>query len=99
MKVSSSAALATLTVTPKDANDPAIQLVMTLASKLQLSVTEVKKGALTLELPSGQTLSQRNAILRCLGGMGLHMLLMINSWVAIPRHPRPLLITPWPWHP
>jgi len=72
MKVSSSAALATLTVTPGDVNDPAIQLVMALASKLQLSVKHVKKGAISLELPSGKTLSQRNAILRCLGGMGLH---------------------------
>ena len=74
MKVSSSAALATLTVTPADANDPAIQLVMSLASKLQVVIKNEanKKGSLSLELPSGQTLSQRNAILRCLGGMGLH---------------------------
>lgn len=72
MKFASSAALATLTITPKDENDPAIQLVISLASKLQLTVKKVKKGALGLELTSGQTLSQRNAILRCLGGMGLH---------------------------
>jgi len=73
MKVSSSAALGTLTVTPSDlANDPTLQFVIQLANSLQLTVKQPKKGALSLELPSGATLSQRNAILRCLAGMGLH---------------------------
>lgn len=73
MKVSSSAALGTLTVTPKDlADDPALQFVIQVANSLQLTVQQPKKGSLSLALPSGATLSQRNAILRCLAGMGLH---------------------------
>lgn len=73
MKVSSSAALATLTVTPKDlSDDPTLQFVVHLASKLQLTVVQPAKGNLGLQLPCGTMLSQRNAILRCLAGMGLH---------------------------
>ena len=73
MKVSSSAALATLTVTPNElSNDPTLQFVVHLASKLQLTVAQPAKGSLSLQLPCGTMLSQRNAILRCLAGMGLH---------------------------
>jgi aminoacyl tRNA synthase complex-interacting multifunctional protein 1 len=75
MKVPSSAALGTLTVTAKDLKeDPLLQLVTKLASSLQLTVVTPtnKKAPLSLELPSGKTLSQRNAIIRCLCGMGLH---------------------------
>ena len=73
MKVSSSAALATLTVTANDlSGDPTLQFVVAVASKLQLTLNQPKKGNLSLELPSGAVLSQRNAILRCLAGMGLH---------------------------
>jgi aminoacyl tRNA synthase complex-interacting multifunctional protein 1 len=73
MKVDSSAALGTLTVTAKDlSDDPTLQFVIQLANSLQLTVKQPKKGPLGLELPSGTILSQRNAILRCLAGMGLH---------------------------
>ncbi len=73
MKVSSSAALATLTVTPKDLSvDPTLQFVVHLANKLQLTLIQPPKGTLSLQLPCGTILSQRNAILRCLAGMGLH---------------------------
>lgn len=73
MKVESSSALGTLTVTTKDLeSDAALKLVVTLANSLQLTLKEQKKGTLSLELPSGSVLSQRNAILRFLSGMGLH---------------------------
>jgi methionine--tRNA ligase beta chain len=73
MKVTSSAALATLTVSVQDINaDPSLQLVVQLASSLQLTVNKTKKASLSLELISGAILSQRNAIIRCLCGMGLH---------------------------
>eukprot|EP00934_Nitzschia_sp_Nitz4_P000922 Nitzschia sp. Nitz4//scaffold60_size111251//94161//95462//NITZ4_004161-RA/size111251-processed-gene-0.17-mRNA-1//1//CDS//3329555606//922//frame0 len=74
MKVSSSAALGTLTVaTPELNTDVTLQLIIAVASKLQLTVVQQpKKAALSLALPSGKSLKQRNAILRCLAGMGLH---------------------------
>lgn len=73
MKVTSSAALATLTVSVQDINaDPLLQLIVKLASPLQLTVNKSKKAILALELISGSKLSQRNAIIRCLCGMGLH---------------------------
>jgi aminoacyl tRNA synthase complex-interacting multifunctional protein 1 len=73
MKVFSSAALGTLTVSAGDlASDPLLELVCKLASSLQLTVKSPKKGAISLELPSGKTLTQRNAIVRCICGMGLH---------------------------
>jgi aminoacyl tRNA synthase complex-interacting multifunctional protein 1 len=73
MKVTSSAALATLTVSVQGINaDPSLQLVVQLASSLQLTVNKTKKASLSLELISGAKLSQRNAIIRCLCGMGLH---------------------------
>eukprot|EP00980_Cylindrotheca_fusiformis_P013246 scaffold3373_cov137-Cylindrotheca_fusiformis.AAC.6 len=73
MKVSSSAALATLTVPVQGIDtDPLLQLVVKLASPLQLTVNKPKKASLSLELISGAKLSQRNAIIRCLCGMGLH---------------------------
>lgn len=73
MKVISSSALATLTVSVQSIDaDPLLQLVVRLASSLQLTVNKTKKGSLSLELISGANLSQRNAIIRCLCGMGLH---------------------------
>lgn len=71
MKVTSSAALATLTA-PKDLDDPTLQFVLAVASKLQVTLKQPAKASLSLELPDGTVLSQRNAILRCLAGMGLH---------------------------
>eukprot|EP00339_Tiarina_fusa_P013680 CAMPEP_0116996696 /NCGR_PEP_ID=MMETSP0472-20121206/410_1 /TAXON_ID=693140 ORGANISM="Tiarina fusus, Strain LIS" /NCGR_SAMPLE_ID=MMETSP0472 /ASSEMBLY_ACC=CAM_ASM_000603 /LENGTH=428 /DNA_ID=CAMNT_0004695391 /DNA_START=9 /DNA_END=1296 /DNA_ORIENTATION=+ len=73
MKVYSSAALGTLTISAGDlAADPLLQLVCKRASSLQLTVKSPKKATLSLELPSGKTLTQRNAIIRCICGMGLH---------------------------
>ena len=73
MKVSSSAALGTLTIASNElAQDPVLQLIVKLASSLQLTVKSPKKASLLLELPSGKSLTQRNAIVRCLCGMGLH---------------------------
>ena len=69
----SSAALATLTVSPQAlASDSLLQLIVKLASPLQLTVNSPKKAVLSLELLSGTKLTQRNAIIRCLCGMGLH---------------------------
>ncbi|CAJ1955125.1 unnamed protein product [Cylindrotheca closterium] len=73
MKVASSAALATLTVSVQEINaDPLLQLIVKVASPLQLTVNKSKKATLSLELVSGTKLAQRNAIVRCLCGMGLH---------------------------
>eukprot|EP00526_Cylindrotheca_closterium_P009740 CAMPEP_0113639960 /NCGR_PEP_ID=MMETSP0017_2-20120614/20970_1 /TAXON_ID=2856 /ORGANISM="Cylindrotheca closterium" /LENGTH=432 /DNA_ID=CAMNT_0000551213 /DNA_START=20 /DNA_END=1318 /DNA_ORIENTATION=- /assembly_acc=CAM_ASM_000147 len=73
MKVASAAALATLTVSVQEINaDPLLQLIVKVASPLQLTVTKSKKATLSLELVSGTRLAQRNAIVRCLCGMGLH---------------------------
>jgi aminoacyl tRNA synthase complex-interacting multifunctional protein 1 len=73
MKVTSSAALGTLTVSTADlASDPLLKWIVQIASSKQLIVKEAKKATLGLELISGIVLSQRNAIVRCLCGMGLH---------------------------
>jgi len=73
MKVNASSAIATLTIsdaTLKD--DPLFQLVIGAASPLQLTVKSPKKAKLGLELINGVMLTQRNSIIRCLCGMGLH---------------------------
>jgi aminoacyl tRNA synthase complex-interacting multifunctional protein 1 len=73
MKVTSNAALGTLTVsTATLASDPLLKWIVQIASSKQLTVKEAKKATLGLELISGLVLSQRNAIIRCLCGMGLH---------------------------
>ena len=69
----SSAALGTLTISSQAINaDPLMKLIVKLASPLQLTVNSPKKAVLSLELLSGTKLTQRNAIIRCLCGMGLH---------------------------
>lgn len=75
MKVTSSAALGTLTVSTADlASDPLLKWIVQIASPKQLTVNQVanKKATMGLELISGLVMSQRNAIVRCLCGMGLH---------------------------
>jgi methionine--tRNA ligase beta chain len=73
MKVTSFAAIASLTISQQAINaDPLFQLILKLASPLQLTVKSPKKAVLSLELISGKVLTQRNAIIRCLCGMGLH---------------------------
>jgi aminoacyl tRNA synthase complex-interacting multifunctional protein 1 len=72
MKVASSAALGTLTVSDSElANDELLQWILKIASAKQLKV-QVKKNALLGLECSGQRLTQRSAIIRCLCGMGLH---------------------------
>lgn len=73
MKVASAAALATLTISVQEINaDPLLHLIVKIASPLQLTVNKSKKATLSLELASGTKLAHRNAIVRCLCGMGLH---------------------------
>lgn len=72
--VVSSSALATLTVShPVLKKDVLLHLITKLASPLQLTVVEKKKGHdLELKLYSGIILKERNAILRSLCGSALH---------------------------
>jgi len=66
-------AIVILTVSTAELNgDPLLQLVTKAASPLQLTVKSSKKATLSLELASGLKLTQRNSIVRCLCGMGLH---------------------------
>lgn len=69
----SSSALATLTVaSPLLKKDTLLHVIVSLASPLQLKVVETKKGHdLLLSLHSGETLLERNAILRSLCGPAL----------------------------
>ena len=73
-KVTSSSALATLTVSSSLlAKDTLLQIIVKLASPLQLTLKETKKGNdLALELFNTSVLTERNAILRCLAGTGLN---------------------------
>jgi methionine--tRNA ligase beta chain len=69
----SSSALATLTVaSPLLKKDTLLHVIVSLASPLQLKIVETKKGHdLLLSLHSGETLLERNAILRSLCGPAL----------------------------
>lgn len=92
--VASNSALGTLTIASNElASDTVMQLIIKIASPLQLTVKQAKKAALQLELPSGKTLQQRNAIVRCLCGLGLHNALdntltggHMASFAASPTH-------------
>mmetsp|Transcript_43885 Transcript_43885/g.106409 ORF Transcript_43885/g.106409 Transcript_43885/m.106409 type:complete len:452 (-) Transcript_43885:345-1700(-) len=69
-------AISTLTVSPSQLEgDVLLKVVVKAASNLQLTVKTPKKASIQLELLSGVVLSQRNSIVRCLCGMGLHNVL------------------------
>jgi methionine--tRNA ligase beta chain len=74
-KVTSSSALVTLTV-PSSLlqKDTLLHVIVKLASPLQLTLKETEKGtdSVTLQLFNNTILTERNAILRCLAGTGLH---------------------------
>jgi hypothetical protein len=93
MKVTSSAALGTLTVSTADlASDPLLKWIVQIASPKQLTVNINKKAVtLGLELISGLILSQRNAIIRCLCGMGLHNALDGAPYYLLGGHSMPVL--------
>jgi len=96
MKVIASSAIATLTVsdaTLKD--DPLLQLVVGVASPLQLTVNKSKKVKLGLELLSGLKLSQRNSIIRCLCGIGLHNALDGAPYYLLGGHATPSSASPY----
>ena len=66
-------AISTLTVSASQLEgDVLLKVVVKAASNLQLTVKTPKKASIQLELLSGVVLSQRNSIVRCLCGMGLH---------------------------
>ena len=66
-------AISTLTVsTSQLEGDVLLKVVVKAASNLQLTVKTPKKASIQLELLSGVVLTQRNSIVRCLCGMGLH---------------------------
>ena len=87
-KVTSSSALATLTVSSSLlAKDTLLQIIVKLASPLQLTLKETKKGNdLTLELFNTSVLTERNAILRCLAGTGLNHALDHNPLLLLGGH-------------
>jgi aminoacyl tRNA synthase complex-interacting multifunctional protein 1 len=69
-------AIATLTVAASELQDDILlQIIVKAASNLQLTVKTPKKASLELSLLSGVVLTQRNSIIRCICGMGLHNVL------------------------
>jgi aminoacyl tRNA synthase complex-interacting multifunctional protein 1 len=100
MKVNASSAIGTVTVSSEDLqSDPVLQLVLSkAASPLQLKVVVVKKKATTssvsLELLSGVKLNHRNAILRCICGMGMHNALDGRPQYLMGGHASPVSASP-----
>eukprot|EP00537_Pseudo-nitzschia_pungens_P012455 CAMPEP_0172393880 /NCGR_PEP_ID=MMETSP1061-20121228/12304_1 /TAXON_ID=37318 /ORGANISM="Pseudo-nitzschia pungens, Strain cf. pungens" /LENGTH=440 /DNA_ID=CAMNT_0013125095 /DNA_START=39 /DNA_END=1361 /DNA_ORIENTATION=- len=79
--------IVTLTVSTADlSGDPLLQLVTKAASPLQVTVKSSKKASLSLELLSGFKLTQRNSIIRCLCGMGLHNALDGSPYYLLGGH-------------
>lgn len=96
MKVNASSAIATLTVSTAElSGDPLLQLVTKAASPLQLTVKTSKKASLGLELLSGLKLTQRNSIVRCLCGMGLHNALDGSPYYLSGGHATPASASPY----
>lgn len=96
MNVTANSAIATLTVSTADLNaDPLLQLVTKVASPLQLTVKTSKKASLGLELKDGMKLTQRNSILRCLCGMGLHNALDGSPYYLLGGHASPASASPY----
>ena len=96
MKVNASSAIATLTVSTAElSGDPLLQLVTKAASPLQLTVKTSKKASLGLELLSGLKLTQRNSIVRCLCGMGLHNALDGSPYYLLGGHATPASASPY----
>jgi methionine--tRNA ligase beta chain len=88
-KVTSSSALATLTVSSSVLKkDTLLHIIVKLASPLQLTLEETKKGAdsVTLQLFNTSILKERNAILRCLAGTGLNHALDHNPLLLLGGH-------------
>ncbi|VEU38260.1 unnamed protein product [Pseudo-nitzschia multistriata] len=80
-------AIVNLTVSTAELHgDPLLQLVTKAASPLQLTVKTSKKASLSLELLSGFKLTQRNSIIRCLCGMGLHNALDGSPYYLLGGH-------------
>ena len=89
--VTANSALASLTVATAELNgDPLLQIVIKAASSLQLTVKTSKKAALSLELNNGMKLTQRNSIIRCLCGMGLHNALDGSPYYLLGGHAAPV---------
>jgi methionine--tRNA ligase beta chain len=96
MNVTANSAIATLTVSTAELNaDPLLQLVTKVASPLQLTVKTSKKASLGLELKDGMKLTQRNSILRCLCGMGLHNALDGSPYYLLGGHASPASASPY----
>lgn len=96
MKVNANSAIATLTVATAELNaDPLLQVVTKVASPKQLTVKSPKKASLSLELHSGLKLTQRNSIIRCLCGMGLHNALDGSPYYLLGGHATPASATPY----
>lgn len=96
MNVTANSAIATLTVATAELNgDPLLQLVTKVASPLQLTVKTSKKASLGLELKDGMKLTQRNSIIRCLCGMGLHNALDGSPYYLLGGHAAPASASPY----
>ena len=96
MKVTANSAIATFTVSTAELNgDPLLQLVTKAASPLQLTVKTSKKATLALELKSGLKLTQRNSIVRCLCGMGLHNALDGSPYFLLGGNATPSSASPY----
>jgi aminoacyl tRNA synthase complex-interacting multifunctional protein 1 len=89
-------AVVTLTVSTAELNgDPLLQLVTKAANPRQLTLKTSKKASLSLELLSGLKLTQRNSILRCLCGMGLHNALDGSPYYLLGGHAIPAKASPY----
>mmetsp|Transcript_25709 Transcript_25709/g.57416 ORF Transcript_25709/g.57416 Transcript_25709/m.57416 type:complete len:441 (+) Transcript_25709:18-1340(+) len=96
MKFTAISAIATLTVATAELNgDPLLQIVIKVASPLQLTVKASKKASLGLELLSGLKLTQRNSIIRCLCGMGMHNALDGSPYYLLGGHATPASASPY----
>jgi len=96
MIVNANSAIATLTVAVGELNsDPLLQVVTKVASPLQLTVKSPKKGSLSLELHGGLKLTQRNSIIRCLCGMGMHNALDGSPYYLLGGHASPASASPY----
>ena len=96
MKVNANSAIGTLTVATGELNgDPLLQVVTKVASPLQLTVKTSKKANLSLDLHGGLKLTQRNSIIRCLCGMGLHNALDGAPYYLLGGHATPASVSPY----
>ena len=88
--VSSQAAIATLTLTNQQLKeDSTLTLLTKLAPLGQLTIKTPKKGSLSLALHNGSNptvLTERNAIVRSLCGMGLHYALDSHPYYLLGGH-------------